>query len=53
MAEKSKDQYSEEEAEKRLQAALRGSRVTGHKQMVNIPKKAAPRKSRARNKPKK
>jgi hypothetical protein len=38
---KKNDQFSGAEAEKRLQAALRGSRVTGHKQMTDIPKKKA------------
>lgn len=39
MTKKNDDQFSDAEAEKRLQAALRGSRVTGHKQMTDIPKK--------------
>jgi hypothetical protein len=34
-----RDQYSGEEAERRLAAALRGSRVAGHKPMTDIPKK--------------
>jgi hypothetical protein len=43
MAKKSDDEYSVAESEWRLQAALRGSRITGHKPMTDIPKK--PRKS--------
>jgi hypothetical protein len=40
--------YTKEEAEKRLQAALRGSRITGHKPMKDKPKakKAAKKKRR-------
>jgi hypothetical protein len=34
---KPKDEYSDEEAEKQLQAALPGSRITGHKQTTDIP----------------
>jgi len=41
MIKKNSDQFSGAEAEKRLQAALRGSRITGHKQMTDIPKKKA------------
>jgi hypothetical protein len=37
--ETSDHQYSEEEAERRLVAALRGSRITGHKPMKDKPKK--------------
>ncbi|MHB8268785.1 hypothetical protein [Bradyrhizobium sp.] len=37
--------YTKEEAEKRLQAALRGSRVTGHKPMSDIPKKPSAKKT--------
>jgi hypothetical protein len=36
----SDDKYSDEEAERRLVAALRGSRITGHKPMKDKPKKA-------------
>jgi hypothetical protein len=39
MAKKPDDQYSAEESERRLAAALRGSRITGHKPMTDIPKK--------------
>jgi hypothetical protein len=38
MSKKIEDQYSEEEAERRLVAALRGSRITGHKPMKDKPK---------------
>jgi hypothetical protein len=31
--------YTKEKAERRLVAALRGSRIAGHKPMTNIPKK--------------
>jgi hypothetical protein len=41
--------YTKEEAEKRLQAALRGSRITGHKPMSDLPKK---RKAAKKAKPK-
>jgi hypothetical protein len=37
----SDDQYSDEEAERRLVAALRGARITGHKPMSDLPKKRA------------
>jgi len=52
MAKKPDDQYSQEEAEKRFEAALRGARVTGHKPMKDIPAKPKasrkkPRKKRA------
>jgi hypothetical protein len=46
---KSKERYSDEVAEQRLQAALRGARVTGHKQMVDVQKKRMPK--RAKKKP--
>jgi hypothetical protein len=43
------DQYSDEEAERRLVAALRGSRITGHKPMKDKPKaKKAAKKSSAK-----
>ncbi|QWG23614.1 hypothetical protein KMZ93_01285 [Bradyrhizobium sediminis] len=48
MPEKSEDQYSDEEAERRLVAALRGSRITGHKQMVDLQKKRMPKKAKKR-----
>jgi hypothetical protein len=44
---KSKDGFTEKEKEDRLQAALRGSRVTGHKPMTDIPKK----KTKTKKKP--
>ncbi|MGY4574961.1 hypothetical protein [Bradyrhizobium sp. USDA 3256] len=44
------DKYSDDEAERRLQAALRGSRITGHKQMTDLQKKKAPKKAK-REKP--
>jgi hypothetical protein len=43
-AKKSNDQYSEEEAERRLVTALRGSRITGHKPMSDLPKKRTAKK---------
>ena len=40
--------YTEEEAEKRLQAALRGARITGHKPMSDIPKKRVAKKTKSK-----
>lgn len=51
MTKKNDDQFSDAEAEKRLQAALRGSRVTGHKQMADIPKKREVKKAKPKKKP--
>jgi hypothetical protein len=48
MGKKSDDTYSDEEAERRLVAALRGSKITGHKPMSDLPKKRP-----AKTKPKK
>lgn len=48
MNKKSEAVYSDAEAEKRLQAALRGSRVTGHKPMADIPKKRAVKKPKTK-----
>jgi hypothetical protein len=45
------NQYGDEEAERRLVAALRGSRVTGHKQMADIPKKRETKKANPKKKP--
>jgi hypothetical protein len=39
------DNYSEEEAESRLIAALRGARVTGPKPMKDVPRKRAESKA--------
>jgi hypothetical protein len=39
MAQKSDEQYSPEEAKKRMEAAIRGARLAGHKSMADIPKK--------------
>ena len=50
MKKKDNDQYSDEEAERRLEAALRGSRITGHKQMADIPKKRAVAKKKTAKK---
>jgi hypothetical protein len=38
---RSEDRYSNEDAERRLGAALLGARITGHKPMSGIPKKRA------------
>ena len=46
MAKKSNDQYGDEEAERRLVVALRGSRITGHKQMADMQKKRMPKKAK-------
>jgi hypothetical protein len=43
--------YTKEEAEKRLQAALRGSRITGHKPMSDLPKKRAAKKTKPKKRP--
>jgi hypothetical protein len=55
MPKKEQEQYSDEEAERRLVAALRGSRISGHKQMADIPKKRgttqSARKTKAQRKP--
>lgn len=45
MTKKNDDQFNDAEAEKRLQAALRGSRITGHQQLTDIPKKRATKKA--------
>jgi hypothetical protein len=37
-------EYSDKEKEERLVAALRGSRITGHKPMKDKPKKSKPKK---------
>jgi hypothetical protein len=42
----SDDKYSDEEAERRLAAALRGSRITGHKPMSDLPKKRTAKKAK-------
>jgi hypothetical protein len=43
-----KDQYGDHEAKRRLEAALRGARIAGHKSMKDMspkrPKKRKPRK---------
>lgn len=44
------DQYSDEEAQKRFEAALRGARVAAKKEMKDIPPK---RKPKAKSKKKK
>jgi hypothetical protein len=46
---KSEDQYSPDEAEKRLQMALRGARITGHKPMSEM--KRNPKRKPAAAKP--
>jgi hypothetical protein len=45
----SDDEYSKEEAERRLVAALRGARVAGHKPMESL----TPNKAKKQRKPKK
>jgi hypothetical protein len=43
MTKKPGDQYSDEEAQRRFEAALRGARVVGHEAMKDIsPKRATP-----------
>jgi hypothetical protein len=48
------DQYSEQETRRRVEAALRGARIAGHKTMNDIPKKngesrrVKPKKSKTR-----
>jgi hypothetical protein len=45
------DQLSEEEARRRFEAALRGARIVGHKQMKDLsPKRPAKRPLRKRRK---
>jgi hypothetical protein len=36
MSKDSKDQYSEQETQRRMEAALRGARITGHKPMADL-----------------
>ncbi len=36
---KQNEHYSKEEAQRRMEAALRGARAVGHKQMKNIKRK--------------
>jgi hypothetical protein len=45
---KDSGRYGPKEAAERFVAALRGSRVTGHKPMTDIPKKRAVKKAKAR-----
>lgn len=45
------DHFSPKEAADRFVAALRGSRVTGHKQMADIPKKRAVKRAKPKKKP--
>jgi hypothetical protein len=47
---KDPDQYSREEAERRLATALRGARITGHKPMSDLPKKRTAKKATAKKK---
>ena len=44
------DQFSPKEAADRFVAALRGLRVTGHKQMADIPKKRVGKRAEAKKK---
>ena len=39
MSEKETDQYTDEEAQRRFEAALRGAREVGHESMKDIPTK--------------
>jgi hypothetical protein len=50
MGKEKPDEFPPEEAERRLVAALRGSRVTGHKPMTDIPKKIAAKKTKPKKK---
>jgi hypothetical protein len=43
---KDSEHYDDEEVERRLVAALHGSRITGHKPMTDIPKKFAAKKTK-------
>lgn len=40
MAKEPNGQYGKDESEERLVAALRGARITGHRPMSEVPKKA-------------
>ena len=46
---RSADQFSDEEAKRRFEAALRGARITGHKPLKDKPKvkKAKAKKAKA------
>ncbi len=48
MSKKTADEYSENEAKARFEAALRGARITGHKPMTDIAKKRVANKSKAK-----
>ena len=48
---KDSGEYSAKEASERFVAALRGSRVTGHKPMTDIPKKRAVKKAKVKKIP--
>jgi hypothetical protein len=47
---KDTEKFSDEEAERRLVAALRGSRTTGHKPMKDVPKKLGVKKPKPKSK---
>ncbi|MGE0062873.1 MAG: hypothetical protein AB7T86_12450 [Xanthobacteraceae bacterium] len=55
MAKKSDDNFSDNETKRRMEAALRGARVTGHKAMSDISPKRnlgkVAKKSKAKKKP--
>jgi hypothetical protein len=53
MKSKQTQEYTEKEKEERLQAALRGSRITGHKAMTDIPKKRVAKKRATKRRAKK
>jgi hypothetical protein len=47
MAKKSDENFSQEQTQKRFEAALRGARITGHKSMSEIaPKRQSKRKAK-------
>jgi hypothetical protein len=48
VSDKQDDTYSAEEAQRRLEAALRGSRVAGPKPMKDVPRKRAESKDAKR-----
>jgi hypothetical protein len=50
--EKRSDQYSAAETKQRMEAALRGARIAGHKTMNDIPKKNGESRSLQRKKSK-
>jgi hypothetical protein len=47
MKDRSKDQFSKKETKDRLEAALRGARIAGHKPMSELSPKRPAKKKRA------